>query len=144
MTRTHRRALVGLLLLGLLIPSGVGAKRPVSVFGRLSITDSQGLPLNPAAPPLLGFALIANPGLEKTVTIQIPPYTFPVVVNADLDDQGNNGNLDTVVVLTNVSGAPLSVRLTLLDASGTAIPLTNPVLGLALDQTVAVPLTSLL
>jgi hypothetical protein len=65
-------------------------------------------------------------------------------VNADLDDQGNHGNLDTLLVLTNVSGGPLSVRLTLLDADGTPVPLSTQLLGLAVNQTVAVSLASLL
>jgi hypothetical protein len=143
--RTRGRALVGvLLILGLLIPTGVGAKRPVAVFGRLSLTNDDGAPFDPAAPPLLGFATIANPGGEKAITMQIPPYTFPVVVRTDLDDQGNPGNLNTLVVLTNVSGAVLTVRLTLLDAGGTPVPLTTPLLVLSLDQTVAVSLASLL
>jgi hypothetical protein len=143
--RIHRSILVASLLATcLLIPGAAAAKRPVAAFGRLGITNVDGSPLSPSSPPVLGFVVIANPGLEKTITIQIPPYAFPVVVDVDLDDRGNSTNLDTLVVLTNVSGAPLTIRLTLLGADGTPIALASPTLALGVDHTVAVALSSLL
>jgi hypothetical protein len=63
--------LASLLILGLLAPTGASAKR-VMAFGSLTITKSDGTALSTVSPPLVGVAVLANPGLEKTISIPIP------------------------------------------------------------------------
>lgn len=113
-------------LLSLALPLG-GEAAPVTIVGSLMITGVGGVALPPNA--LSGFATIANPGAEKAITYQIPPFTFPVFVDGDNGVPGNSlkllkKNFDTTVVVTNTSGAALTIELRLFDANGTAIPTT--------------------
>jgi hypothetical protein len=94
--------------------------RPVTVLGSLTITGDNAQALTNQ---IAGFAVIANPGLEKTIVQQLPPYTLPVF----LDGEGPDGspslrllrrNLDTTVVLTNTTNAPLVIEITVRDAAG--------------------------
>ena len=119
-----------LLILGLLLPRGVSASH-VTVFGSLTITKQGGGVLTTE---LVGLALIANPGLEKNITIQIPPFSFPVLVGGETEDAPEatssskllTKNIDTTLVLTNTTSGTLSLTLTLRDAGGHVLSTTNP------------------
>ncbi len=81
---------------------------------------------------LVGLALIANPGLEKNITTQIPPFTFPVLVDGETEDAPGatsskllTKNVDTTLVLTNTTNGKLSLTLTLRDAGGNVLTTTN-------------------
>lgn len=98
-----------------------GAARPVTVLGSVSITTPDETPL--ADGSLTGFALIANPGLEKTIVQPIPPYTFPVFMQGEAAEAGLKllkKDLDTLLVMANATAAPLSVKVTLRDAAATS------------------------
>jgi hypothetical protein len=108
------------LLVAVLLVPGIAAARRGNVVGSLTISGDN-LPNR-----LVGIALVANPGLEKTMVQQLPPFTVPVIVDVEFDDSSNgprilNKNLDTTVVLTNVSSTPLTVTLTLRDGDGNDI-----------------------
>ncbi len=139
--RTKATALLAFLLTVGLLPTGAWAEHKTA-FGSLTLTGSPTLVTSP--PTLVGFAVIANPGLEKTITVQIPPYTFPVAVNTNTDDKENDNNLDTLVVLTNVSAGSETVVFTLRDPSGTPITLTPNTFVVAANNTLAVSVASLL
>ncbi len=111
-------ALVGLLL-------AFPAMAPAATFlGSVTITCT---PSPCAAGAIVGFAVTANPGLEKTITQPLPPFagavTVPVITDSDEDSTGGGPrilrrNLDTVLVLTNTTGSGLTVQLTVRDADG--------------------------
>ena len=108
------------LLVAVLLVSGIAAARRGNVVGSLTISGDN-LPNR-----LVGIAVVSNPGLEKTMVQQIPPFTVPVILDVEFDDSSNgprilNKNLDTSVVLTNVSTTPLTVTLTLRDGDGNEI-----------------------
>jgi hypothetical protein len=110
---------LGLLVAVLLVP-GIAAARQGNMVGSLTI-NGDNLPNR-----LVGIAVVSNPGLEKTMVQQIPPFTVPVIVDVEFEDSSNgprilNKNLDTTVVLTNVSTTPLTVTLTLRDGDGNEI-----------------------
>ena len=116
------------LLAGLFAPPAVTA-RPIQVLGGLRVQhvlpSGAFEPLNPG--DVTGLAVIMNPGIEKTMAQQLPPYMVPVFV----DTQGGP-NLDTLVALTNTLGVPITVRVTLHDQLGVEIggrTLTLPALG---------------
>ena len=132
---------VALLMLGLLVPAGAWAAHVVAL-GSLTITGS-GTTLSTAPPDLVGVAVIANPGLEKTITIQIPPYTFPVFVDKD-PSNSSSGNFDTLLALTNVSGAPLTIKLTVHDTTGATVPLATDTFSIPVNGTLTVQLSTLL
>ena len=112
------------LMVCLLLPPGVSAKS-MTMVGSLEITGG-------LTTELVGFAVIANPGLEKAITVQIPPLTFPVFVDGEAEDEATSKsklltkNFDTTVVLTNTTGAALNLQLKLRDAGGTLLS-TTPV-----------------
>jgi hypothetical protein len=108
------------LLVGVLLVPGIAAARRGNVVGSLTIRGDN-LPNR-----LVGIAVVSNPGLEKTMVQQIPPFTVPVILDVEFDDSSNgprilNKNLDTNVVLTNVSTTPLTATLTLRDGDGNEI-----------------------
>jgi hypothetical protein len=88
-----------------------------------SLTIAAASPAPALTTELVGVAIIANRGFEKTVSQQIPPFTVPVVVT---DDQGQSAtsanlsqiNVDTTLILTNTTATPLNLVLTLYDADG--------------------------
>ncbi len=122
--RTKSISLLSLLLIfGLLVPSGAWADKKVTAFGSGALTKPDDTALGATA--LVGAVVTANPGLEKTITLHIPPYTFPVFVNKNEDKPDDDNNLDTVLVLTNTSGGSLMFKLTLRDSGGTPITLKN-------------------
>ena len=111
---TRRATLISVVLLvNLLLPQNSSAKTQ-KVFGSLTITGA-------GPTDLVGVAVTHNPGFEKTVSQQIPPFTLPVFVDADVDDntgQVVNSRFETTVILTNTTGGTLNLTLTILDASG--------------------------
>jgi hypothetical protein len=113
-----------------------------TALGSLTVTNANGSPLNTG--DVVGLALIANPGMEKAVAPQLPPYTVPVFVDVDTDDGDHvvNSRFDTTVLLTNTTGSPLPVLLTVRDAGG--VTLGSKTLTIAAQGTVAVTLSSLL
>ncbi len=129
-----------ILSMSLLLPSGTWAKKVVT-FGSLTITMSDDTALAPT--DLVGAAIIANPGLEKTITLQIPPFTFPIAVDTDTNNSGPN-NLDTIIVVTNISGDTLEIKLNARNAAGDPIALTPNTFTLDADATIAIRLSTLL
>jgi hypothetical protein len=148
MTSMRARSLVAaalLVMLGGLGPSAAQA-RPVTVLGSVTISDDNGNPLTDGS--LVGFAVISNPGLEKTMVQQIPPYTFPVFMDGESAGPGPSlrllrRNLDTTVVLTNTTGLALVIKLTLRDATG-AVVLGTLTRTLETLETRAIPVSDLL
>lgn len=122
MQTKHAALLSALLIIGLLLPVGVLAT-PLTVFGSLTITKADGVPLTTE---VMGFAVIANSGFEKNITQQIPPFTAPFFVDVDVGEPSGpsrkrpvlQSRFDTTVVLTNTTAAPLNIELVLRDASG--------------------------
>jgi len=114
--------LFSLLMLTALLPVGASAS-PLTVVGSLTITGAGGAALTTQ---LVGIAMIANPGFEKNSTIQIPPFTLPVFVDGEAEDEEGSTskskllkkNFDTTLALTNTTGASLVIELTLRDATG--------------------------
>ena len=115
------------LIIALLWPTGVFAKR-VSAGGSLTITNNAG----PLTTQLVAMVLTANPGLEKVITQQLPLpgplFVAPFFVNQDKDNP-QQGDLNTHLVLTNTTGSPLSLTLTLRALDGSLITTANPNLG---------------
>lgn len=138
MRKLQRALPLALLVLGLLLSTEASAKTQ-TVLGSLKITGAGPL-------ELVGFALTHNPGFEKTITQQIPPFIVPVFVDVDKDD-GNgqvlNSRFDTTVVLTNTTAVTLNLTLTILDASGTQTLATSNI-SLAANATTAITLSALL
>ena len=112
------------------------------VLGSLTVTNANGSPLN--AGDVVGLALIANPGMEKAIAPQLPPYTVPVFIDVDTDsrDRVVNSRFDRTVLLTNTTGSSLPVLLTVRDAEGATLG--SKTLTIAAQGTVAVMLSSLL
>jgi hypothetical protein len=102
------------LILGLLLPLEASAKT-ISILGSALIT-------NVSEDEVVGIAVIANPGLEKSMTQQIPPLTFPVFVQLVEDDANGaviNKLLDTLVAITNATNGILDdITLSVMDTSG--------------------------
>lgn len=129
---------------GALLPASALAKR-VSVFGSLLIerctndacTTTEGLTTQ-----FNGVTFLANPGLEKTIASQIPPFWFPVFVNTDTDGPGG-GDLDTTMVLVNVSGSSQKIKLTLRDSDGNTVALTTDVFTVDINHTLSLSISNL-
>lgn len=113
-----------------------------TVLGSLTVTKANGSPLNTG--DVVGLALIANPGMEKAIAPQLPPYTVPVFIDVDTDSGSRvvNSRFDTTVLLTNTTGSPLPVLLTVRDAEGATLG--SKTLTIVAQGTVAVVLSSLL
>jgi hypothetical protein len=124
---SHRATLILVaLLVSLLLPQNSSAKSQ-TVLGSLTITGA-------GPTDLVGVVVTHNPGFEKTISQQIPPYTVPIFVDADVDDttgQVVNSRFETTVILTNTTGATLNLTLTIMDAGGTNTLATVPVTLLA-------------
>ena len=113
-----------LLLLALLLHQGVSAnsEHHETLLGSLSIASS-------CPADLVGFVVIGNPGLEKTITNHIPPFLHPIFVDVEVENEDAGGNkvekkvlakhFDTFVALTNGSASSCSITLTVMDAAGT-------------------------
>jgi hypothetical protein len=117
--RIARRALLsGLALFGLLLAYPVVATAAPFV-GSVTITGA-------VEGDLVGFAVTANPGLEKTITQPLPPFTVAVVVEGEEGPTPGGPkilkkSLDTVLVLTNTKITELTVELTLRDGDGNTV-----------------------
>lgn len=123
MRKTHAVVLAIFLVAALALPAAAPA-RPVTILGSLTVTGNNNLPLTNNE--ITGFAVIANPGLEKTMVQQLPPYTLPVFIDGDGPDGSPSlrllrRNLDTTVVLTNTTNAPLTIEVTVRNAAGAVI-----------------------
>ena len=141
MGRGARVVTVLAITAALLLPQ-VGWAGSHTVLGSLIVTKADGSPLTTG--DVVGLALIANPGLEKSMAPQLPPYTVPVFIDVDTDsgDHVVNSRFDTTVLLTNTTGSPLPVLLTVRDAGG--VTLGSQMLTIAAHGTAAVMLSSLL
>ena len=146
------------VMLGLLLAGEAAADRR-SIAGSVSITGPGDTELVDG--DLVGLAVIANPGFEKTITQQLlPPFTLPVFIEEDLveDDAASPSSrsglrllrrhLDTTLVLTNPKGGTsltddLHLTLTLWNAAGDEA-LGSRSVTLAPHQTMLVPVSSLL
>jgi hypothetical protein len=119
--RVNRGALlVAGLIAVLLLPSLAGAKR-VTVLGSLTVALDDGSDLGaPLAGEVTGLSLITNPGIEKTIAQQLPPYTIPMFT--DKDKGTGQGSLDTLVVLTNATATALDILIILRDGDGALLP----------------------
>ena len=125
---TKSRLAIGALLIGaLLCPTGVWAKR-ISTGGSLSITSDGG----PLTTQLVGMVLTTNPGLEKIIALQLPLpgplFVLPFFVNQDKDSP-QHGDLNTLLILTNTTGSPLSLTVTLRALDGGLLATAHPHLG---------------
>jgi hypothetical protein len=138
MLRLHRALLLGVLVLGLLLPAQASASAK-TILGSLHITGAN-------LGELVGFAVSHNPGFEKNTTQHIPPFILSVFIDVDTDDgtgQVVNSRFDTLVVMTNTTAGTLNLTLTILDASGTQTLATENI-SLAANATTAIALSSLL
>jgi hypothetical protein len=109
-----------LILAALLSVPAAAASR--EMLGSLTITGPDGAALTTQ---LTGVAVIANPGFEKNITVQIPPFTFPVFVQGETTEESASRllkkNFDTTLILTNTTAAPLVIELVLRDSSGSVL-----------------------
>jgi hypothetical protein len=128
------------LIIALMLPAGAMAKR-VTGGGSLTITKASGA----LTTELVVTAVLTNPGLEKTVTQQLPLpgplYVLPFAVNQDKSNP-QQGDLDTILLLTNTTGSSLSIILTLRALDGTVLA-TSPQ-TLSANQTLVLFISDLL
>jgi hypothetical protein len=126
--------LSALLILTLLLPQGAAAKR-VTAGGSITITKGDGSPL---AGELVVTLVTLNPGIEKTIAQQYPLpgpiYVGPFFVN---QDNGNpqNGDLDTFFAMVNLTGAALSIKITIRMPDGDEFPQSPVILMLQPHET---------
>lgn len=141
------------LVLGLVMAPAVQAHHPLSIAGSVSVTAAGGG--EPTG--LVGFAVIANPGFEKTITQHLPPFTLPVFIEGDLlDDEGGAAptnrsglrllrkRLDTTLVLTNTTAGTLNLLVHLWDGNGGDPLVSDFVLTLGPHATKLLPVADLL
>ena len=111
---TRRATLISVVLLAsLLLPQNSSAKTQ-TVLGSLTITGA-------GPTDLVGVVVTHNPGFEKTISQQIPPFTVPIFVDVDTNDTTGDvvhSRFETTVILTNTTGGTLNLTLMILDASG--------------------------
>ena len=106
--RTKGLLMIGVLMLlaGVLVP----AASATTLLGSVSLTKVSGgveSDLTAVPPDVTGTIVISNPGLEKTITQQLPPFTVPIVIDAEGSGPSLRvlrKNLDAVLLLTNPSG----------------------------------------
>jgi len=90
---------------GLVGPASADTVLLGSVSVTKLVTGVEG-PLTADPPDVVGTVVISNPGLEKTITQQLPPFTLPIVIEADGGGPSLkqlNKNLDAIMLLTNPS-----------------------------------------
>src|SRR5262245_20405616 len=111
--------LLTVLLAAVLVVPGVWAKR-ITVAGSVTITKVGGA----LTTELVAAVVTANPGLEKTIVQQLPLpgplFVLPFFVDAE---KGNpqGGDIDTTLLVTNTTAAPLSVVVTLRALDGSTL-----------------------
>ena len=135
--RMNRLALMAALVGVVLLPTAIAAG-PVTMLGSVKIEAADASDLTGK---LVGVAVIANPGLEKTISQQIPSFTLPVFVDGDKADGPRprpflNRRLDTTMLLTNTHTGALNIVVKLRDASGALVSSTP--YSLAQDATIIV------
>jgi hypothetical protein len=142
--KMNRLFLGALFALVLLLPSAIAAG-PVTMLGSVKIEAADASDLTGK---LVGVAVIANPGLEKTISQQIPSFTLPVFVDGDRADGGTanprpflNRRLDTTLLLTNTHTGALNIIVRLRDANGTLLNSTP--YSLAQDATIVVAVSGI-
>jgi hypothetical protein len=115
-----------LLIVGLLAPA-VGLAKRVTAGGSLTIAGASG----PLTNQLVAVVITSNRGLEKTISHQLPLpgpiYVAPFFVNED-KGKPEQGDLVTVLVLTNTTAAALPLTLTLRDLDGDVLATSTPTL----------------
>ena len=120
-------ALSVLLMLGLLAPNGVWARR-VTAQGTITVTAGSGT----LTDQLVVTTLLANPGLEKTIVQQAPLpgplFVLPFFVDKEVDNPRPN-DLDTTIVLGNTTNAALAVIVTVRDSDGVVLA-TSPTINI--------------
>jgi hypothetical protein len=93
-----------------------------------SLTIAAASPAPALTTELVGVAIIANRGFEKTVSQSIPPFTVPVVLSEDPASATSANlsqiNVDTTLILTNTTANVLSLVLTLYDGAGVVLSTT--------------------
>jgi hypothetical protein len=128
------------LIIALMFPAGAMAKR-VTGGGSLTITKASGA----LTTELVVTAVLTNPGLEKTVAQQLPLpgplYVLPFFVNQDKSNP-QQGDLDTILLLTNTTGSSLSIILTLRALDGTVLAVSPQTLSA--NQTLVLFISDLL
>ncbi len=103
----------------MLLPASALARR-VTVFGSLAIakcTDVACTGTTGLTAEFNGLMFVANPGWRRLSRFSSHLYV-PVFVNTDTDSPGG-GDLDSTVVLVNVSGSSQTIKLVLRDSNGT-------------------------
>jgi hypothetical protein len=139
------------LLFGTMMMAGEAVARTVRVSGSLTIAPGTGAPSD-LSTALVGLAVVANPGFEKTITIHIPPFTLPIFIDGDRDDDDSsalsshpfvNRRLDTTLVLTNTTASTLNLLVTIYDAAGVALATAVPV-SVDAHATKVIPVSDLL
>jgi hypothetical protein len=129
------------MIMGLLVPTGASAKR-VAAGGSVAIAGTSSALTN----QLVAVVITANRGLEKTISHQLPLpgpiFVAPFFVNED-KGKPEQGDLVTTLILTNTTGAPLSVTLTLYDLDGSVLA-TSAQPSLAAHETRVIQLADLL
>jgi hypothetical protein len=129
------------MVLGLLVPATGWAKR-VAAGGSVAIAGGSG----PLTNQLVATVLTSNRGLEKTIVQQLPLpgpiYVAPFFVNEDKNNP-EQGDLLTLLILTNTTGASLPITLTLRDLEGNVLATSTPP-SLAAHETRVIPLADLL
>jgi hypothetical protein len=126
------------LLVGLLLPRLAWA-RPQTVLASATITGEAGAALTTE---LVGVAVTHNPGFEKTIVQQLPPFTVPVFVDVEKNDATGQvmiSRFDTTLVLTNTTDDDLVLEITVLDSTGTMVLASfNPTLAAHASLLIAV------
>ena len=122
--------IVPVLVTALLLPAGGAWAKRVEVAGGLfidkcaSISGSTCITPGPLTNELVVTAVLANPGLEKTITQQLPLpgplYVVPFLVDEDKDNP-QPGDFDSILGLTNTTNATLNIRLILRKTDGTTL-----------------------
>jgi hypothetical protein len=117
----------------LLCSTGVWARR-VAAQGSVTIGGA-------SPSQLVVTAVTANPGLEKSITQQLPlaGAQFVLAFFANIEKSNPQGNdLDTTLVLTNTTDASLSLSITLRDLDGKILATSNPTLSARETRVIAV------
>jgi hypothetical protein len=124
MRRSCLAVLVSLLIVSGLVPASALARR-VTAGGSVTITGPSG----PLTDQIVVTALMSNPGLEKTVTTQLPLpgplFVLPFFVNEEKNG-AQPDDIDTLLLITNTTGAVLSITLTLRGTDGAILATSTP------------------
>lgn len=146
MRRTFFVALCAVLLASLLLPSAVSAKQ-VTVFGSLTIVNCSNPPSCTSTAALtnefVGTSVTANSGPKNPISLQIPPFTFPVFVKKD-KDKPDDSDFDTILALVNISGSSQTLKLTLFDLNGTPQTLVPDTFTVGINHTLVITLSDLI